>query len=69
MKPLDRLIAPASLLSLLLPVVAINLVGQLLHLAGWVDYDGEKASYIVSLVYVLSICMEAAAIWRERKVR
>jgi hypothetical protein len=69
MSAFNRLIAPASFLPVLLPIIAINLVIQTLHLAGLVGYDGEKVSYIISGGYIVSIVLEAASVWRQRKVR
>ncbi|MHA6724323.1 hypothetical protein, partial [Sphingomonas sp. RS2018] len=54
--------APASFLPVLLPVVAINLIVQGAHYAGWVNYDGQKAAYIVSGAYLVAIALEAVTI-------
>ena len=68
MTVVNRLMAPAYFLPILLPVVVINLVIQLLHLAGLVEYDGKKAAYIISGAYLITLVREAVSIWRERKV-
>ena len=66
MSVLSRLLAPATFLPVLLPVVAINIVVQCAHHAGWVSYDGQKAAYIVSGAYLVSIAIEAIGILRGR---
>lgn len=66
MTVLSRLIAPAFFFPVLLPIVAINFVAQVLHFAGWVPYDGEKAAYIVSGAYLIAILIEASEIMRGR---
>jgi hypothetical protein len=63
----NRLIVPASFMPILLPVVFLNLVVQLLHVAGVFDYDGEKASYIISAAYLVSVAKEATSLWQEQK--
>jgi hypothetical protein len=67
MTVVNRLIAPAYFLPILLPIVGINLVIQLLHLTGLVEYDGKRAAYIISAAYLIAAVHEAASIWRERK--
>ena len=51
---------------MLLPIVAINLVIQVLHIAGWISYDAEKAAYVISGAYLVAICLEVAQILRGR---
>lgn len=68
MTVLNRLIVPASFMPILLPVVVVNLLVQLLHFVGVFDYyDGEKASYIISAAYLVSVAKEVTSIWQERK--
>jgi hypothetical protein len=66
MSVFSRLLAPAAFLPVLLPVVAINLVVQCAHQAGWVSYDSQKAAYIVSGAYLIAIAIEAISILRGR---
>lgn len=63
----NRLLLPASFVPFIFPIVAINLVVQVCYALGaFAHYDGQKASYIISLGYLVAVAKEAIAILRGR---
>lgn len=63
----NRLLVPSSFVPIVLTIVALNLVVQVCYALGlFAYYDGEKASYIISLGYLIAVAKEAIAILRGR---
>lgn len=63
----NRLLVPSSFVPIVLTVVAINLIIQVCYAIGiFAHYDGEKASYIISLGYLIAVAKEAIAVIRGR---
>ena len=64
---LPRLLVPDSFVPIMATIVAINLLVQVCYAIGiFAYYDGEKASYIISLGYLIAVAKEATAILRGR---
>jgi len=64
-KAFNRLLVPASFVPIVLTIVALNLLVQVCYALGlFAHYDGAKASYVISLGYLIAVAKEAIAILR-----